>query len=173
MMYNDHSIINNRLINFDPIIKSVLNSTLNIVLPPNFIIAPTTKPTNTTIISPGDDTNKKNPRKRKTADGDNDNNHMVKNTTPIKEFLLKEEEDWSKNFAGKCTSDCPKWGNTDWMCTRWWVKVKCFHDCGSKASHVGACTIPPTKRSEFQVYLTKVHREMALRFHTEVDKLVV
>ena len=113
MTYSDRSMIDDRLVNFDPIIESMLNRTLNIVLPPNFIVAPMTKPTNTTGVLPGDDTNKNNQRKRKTADGDDDNNHMVKNTTPTKVFLLKEGEDWSKNFAGKCTSDCPNWGDTD------------------------------------------------------------
>ena len=91
----------------------MLNSTLNIVLPPNFMIAPMTKQTNTTVISPGDDKKKKNPRKRKTANGDDNNNCMIKNTALVKEFLLKEGEDWSKDFPGKRTGDCPKWGNTD------------------------------------------------------------
>ena len=113
MRYNNQSMINNRLVNFNPIIESMLNSTLNIVLPPNFIVASTTKQTNTTVVLPGDDTRKKNPRKSKTANGNNNNNHMVKNTAPVKEFLLKEGEDWSKDFAGKRTGDCPKWGNTD------------------------------------------------------------
>ena len=85
---------------------------------------------------------------------------MVKNTAPVKEFLLKEGEDWSKDFARKRTGDRPKWGNTDWMCARWWVKEKCFRNCGNKASHVGACAIPPAKRSEFQAYLTEICREM-------------
>jgi hypothetical protein len=160
MTYDDRSMINDRLVNFNPIIESVLNSTLNIVLPPNFIVAPMMKPTNTTVVFPGDDTNKRNPRKRKTANRNDDNNQMVKNTALVKEFLLKEGEDWSKNFAGKCTSDCPKWGDTDWMCACWWVKGKCFRNCGNKASHVGACAIPPAKCSKFQAYLTKVCREM-------------
>ena len=43
MMYDNQSMINNRLVNFNPIVKSMLNSKLNIVLPPNFILAPTTK----------------------------------------------------------------------------------------------------------------------------------
>jgi hypothetical protein len=83
MTYDDQSMIDDRLVNFDPIIESVLNSTLNIVLPPNFIVAPMTKMTNTTVVSPGDDTNKKNPRKRKTADGgsDNDTPPLSRNST--------------------------------------------------------------------------------------------
>ena len=103
-------MIKDWLVNFYPIIESVLNSRLNIVLLPNFIFigAPMTKPTNTFAVLPGDDTNKKNPRKRKTANGNDDNNRIVKNTAPVKEFFLKEGEDWSKNFARKCTSDHPK-----------------------------------------------------------------
>ncbi len=143
-------MINNRFVNFDPIIEFVLNSTLNIFLPPNFIVASMTKQMNTTVVSPGDDTKKKNPKKRKTADGDDNNNCMVKNTTPIKEFFPKEGEDWSKDFSGKRTGDCPKWGNTNWMSPCWWVKGKCFRDCENKASHVGACAIPPTKHHKPQ-----------------------
>ena len=50
MMYDNRSMIDNRLVNFDPIIKSVLNSMLNIVVPPNFFVATTTKQTNTTVV---------------------------------------------------------------------------------------------------------------------------
>ena len=158
MMHDDRSMIDDRLVKFDPVIESVLNSTLNIVLPPNFIVTPTTKPTNPTVVSPGDDTKKKNPKKRKTADEDND--RIATNTAPVREFLLKEGEDWSRDFAGKCTRDRPKWGDSDWMCARWWVKGKCFRDCMNKASHVGANDIPAAKRTEFKAYLAKVRGEM-------------
>ena len=147
-------MIDDRLVNFDPVIESVLNSTLNIVLPPNFIVTPTTKPTNPTVVSPGDDTKKKTPKKRKAADDDND--RIATNTAPVREFLLKEGEDWSRDYAGKCTRDRPKWGDSDWMCARWFVKGKCFRDCTNKASHVGANDIPSAKRSEFKAYLAKV-----------------
>jgi ribonucleotide reductase beta subunit family protein with ferritin-like domain len=150
MTYDDQSMIDDWLVNFNPIIESVLNSRLNILLPPNFIIAPTTKQTNTTVVLLGDVTKKRNTRRRKTANGNNDNNCMVKNTAPVKEFLLKEGEDWSKDFSRKCTGDHPKWGDTDWMCAHWWVKGKCFRDCENKASHVGACAIPPTKHHKPQ-----------------------
>ena len=158
MTYADRSMIDDRLVNFDPVIESVLNSTLNIVLPPNFIVTPTTKPTNPTVVPPGDDTKKKTPKKRKAADDDND--RIATNTAPVKEFLLKEGEDWSRDYAGKCTRDRPKWGDSDWMCARWYVKGKCFRDCTNKASHVGANDIPAAKRTEFKAYLVKVRGEM-------------
>ena len=151
-------MIDDRLVNFDPVVESVLNSTLTIVLPPNFIVTPS-KPTNPTVVPPGDDTKKKNPKKRKSGDG-NSNDRIVKNNDPIKDFLLREGEDWSRDYAGKSTGDRPKYGNTDWVCARWWVKGQCFRDCGNKASHVGASNFPSAKRSEFQAYLTKVRKEI-------------
>ena len=79
-----------RLIYFEPVVESVLNSTLNIVLPPNFIVTPMTKPTNHTIVLHGDDTktNKRN-KKWKTANGNDDNNCIATNNAPVKDFLLK------------------------------------------------------------------------------------
>jgi hypothetical protein len=161
MMHDDRSMIDDRLVNFDPVVESVLNSTLNIVLPPNFIVASsTTKPTNPTVVSPDEDTKKKNPKKRKSGNGDDGNDRIVKNNDPIKDFLLRDGEDWSRDYAGKCTGDRPKYGDTDWVCARWWVKGQCFRDCGNKASHVGASNFPPAKRCAFQAYLTKVRGEI-------------
>jgi len=83
-------MIDNCLVNFNPIVKYVLNSRLNFVLPPNFIVPPTTKPTNPTVVLSGDDMKMKRNREKKMADGEEDNDRMAKNTAPIKEFLLKE-----------------------------------------------------------------------------------
>ena len=90
----------------------------------------------------------------------NDNDRMAMNTAPVKDFLLKEGKDWSRDFAGKCTRDRPEWGNSNWMCARWFVKGKCFCDCANKESHVKASDIPTAKRTEFQAFLAKVRGEM-------------
>ncbi len=84
---------------------------------------------------------------------------VIKNTAPITEFLMKDDEVWKRNFAGKCTRDRPKWDNNTFMCARWYIRGECFYNCNIKASHVGACTVPSTKRDKFKTYLGKVCQE--------------
>ncbi len=84
---------------------------------------------------------------------------MVKNTAPINEFLMKENEVWKRDFAKKCTRDHPEWDNTTGICVRWFICFKCFCDCGNKASHLGACTVPTAKCDNFKNFLKKICRE--------------
>ena len=84
---------------------------------------------------------------------------IIKNATPITKCLIKESKDWRRDFAGKCSTDCPKWDDTFFMCSRWHIRGKCFVDCNNKVSHVGACAIPQAKHTEFKKYLDKVCRE--------------
>jgi len=36
--FDDRSMVNDRIVDFDPLIKMVLNSSMNVTLPPNFIV---------------------------------------------------------------------------------------------------------------------------------------
>jgi hypothetical protein len=83
----------------------------------------------------------------------------VKNSDPIKDFLIKEGEDWKKDYAGKFTKDIPTWNNDESMCVRWQVNGYCFKNCNNKGSHVGAKEVPVDKRDEFHNYLKKVRGE--------------
>jgi hypothetical protein len=75
-------MVNNHIVNFTPVIEMVLNSSLNIILPPNFIKSPPKNPTNAITILPGEDnpTIKKGGKKRKSDDVNEE--CMVKNTAP-------------------------------------------------------------------------------------------
>lgn len=80
----------------------------------------------------------------------------VKNSDPIKDFLMKAGEDWKRDYAGKFTKDIPSWNNEESMCVRWQVNGYCFKNCNHKVSHVGAKEVPLDKRDEFHNFLKKI-----------------
>ena len=155
--YDNRSMVNDRLVSFDEVFKMVMNYTLNIILPLNFIKTP---PKNLTVIPPGAKDNDRNGRRKgaKRKQGDGNDNHTTKNTKPIAEFLMKSVEIWKRDFAGKFSRDQPKWGD-EWMCARWHIHCECFVDCNNKSSHIRASTVPQAKRYKFKSYITKVRRE--------------
>jgi hypothetical protein len=138
----------------------VMNSTINVSLPPYFVKpTPKASPISSDVMSTDGDGKKKKGKKRKS--GDVDEECITKNITPISEFLLKDDKNWKEHFAGKCSKDRPKWDDTIFMCARWHIHGKCFVDCNNKASHVGASAIPQAKvkKDEFLAYISKVRRE--------------
>ena len=75
-----------------------MNSSLNVILPPNFIKPPPKNPSPKPIPTPGDDGKQKGRgKKRKSEDAAGD--RIIKNTTPISEFQLKESKDWRRNLG--------------------------------------------------------------------------
>jgi hypothetical protein len=157
--FEDPSMVNDRLIFFDEVFEMVMNSTMNVTLPPNFV-KPTPKisPTSNNVMPAGEDGKQKGGKKRKS--GEVDGERITKNVAPISEFLMKDGKNWKQqHFAGKCSKDCPKWDDTTFMCARWHIHGECFVDCNNKASHVEACAIPPAKCKEFKAYIAKVCRE--------------
>ncbi len=153
--FDDHSMVNDCLVSFDEVFEMVMNSTINMSLPPNFVKpAPKSPPTSTGASSAEGDGKKKGGNKRKS--GEVDRERITKNPSPIPEFLLKDGENWKKQFAGKCSNDRPKWDNSTFMCARWHIRGECFVDCNNKASHVGASAIPQAKKDDFLAYITKV-----------------
>ncbi len=138
---------------FDKWLETVLNSTPNVTLPPKFIKPSPKKPMPELTPKPGDNGKRKNNKRKTNKVGEE---HVIKNAAPITEFLMKDDDVWKCNLAGKCTRDRPKWDNNTFMCTRWYICGECFRDCKNKASHVGACAVPSTKRNEFKNYLGKV-----------------
>jgi hypothetical protein len=157
--FGDCLMVNDCLVCFDEVFEMVvMNSSVNVTLPPNFINPPPKNPsTATTVMPPGDDGKRKGGKKKKSDKVEGE--HITKNAAPISEFLLKEGEIWKRNFAGKCSKDHPKWDNTTFMCARWHIRGECFVDCNNKASHMGACAVPQAKRNEFKTYLGKDLRE--------------
>ncbi len=151
-------MVNNHLVCFDEVFKMVMNSSVNMSLPPNFINPlPKNPSTATTVMPPGDDGKQKGGKKRKSDKVEGE--HITKNAAPISKFLLKEGKIWKRDFAGKCSKDRPKWDDTTFMCARWHIRGECFVDCNNKASHVGVCAVPQEKRNKFKTYLRKVCQE--------------
>jgi hypothetical protein len=70
----------------------VLNSSLNMILPPNL------KPTPELTPTPGDNGKQKN-NKRKSDKAREE--RIIKNATPITDFLMKDDEVWKRNFSGQ------------------------------------------------------------------------
>jgi hypothetical protein len=151
-------MVNNCLVSFDKVFEMVMNSTMNVTIPSNFV-KPTPKisPTSNNITPAGEDGKQKGGKKRKSGKAGGE--RITKNVAPISEFLMKDGKNWKQHFARKCYKDCPKWDDTIFMCAHRHIRGECFVDCNNKGSHVGACAIPPAKRKEFKAYIAKVHRE--------------
>ncbi len=106
-------MVNDHLVSYDEIFEMVINSSLNVILPPNFIKPPPKIPSPKPNPTPGQD--KKGKEKKQKSDkaiGD----RIIKTAAPITKFLIKESKDWRQDFAGKCSTDCPKWDDTFFMC---------------------------------------------------------
>jgi hypothetical protein len=159
LKFDDRSMVNDRLVRFDEVFEMVMNSTTNVILPPNFVKPTSTaSPTSSNVMSPdGDGKRKRGKEKRKAADVERE--RITKNIEPIPEFSLKAGENWKEHFAGKCSNDCPKWDDKIFMCARWYIRGECFIDCTNKASHVCASAVPQAKKDAFRAYITKVRRE--------------
>ncbi len=148
LKFEDRSMVNNHLVCFDEVFEMVMNSTINVTLPPNFVKpAPKSPPTSTGAASAEGDGKKKGGKKRKLDEIDG--KRIVKNPAPISVFLMKDSKNWKEHFAGKCSKVCPKWDDTTFMCARWHIRGKCFVDCNNKASHVGASAVPQAKKDNF------------------------
>ena len=108
------------LVSFDEIFKMVMNSSLNVILPPNFIKPPSKNPSPKPSPTPGHDSMQKRKGKKSKLD-EPKGGCITKNTSPIPKFLMKEGKNWRHNFAGKCSMDCPKWDDTTFMCAHWCI----------------------------------------------------
>ena len=137
--------------------EMVMNCSINVVLPPNFIKSP---PKNPMVKPPraGGNNGKGSGKGKKRKQGDGNEDHIIKNTAPITKFLMKEGEIWKQDFAGKFSRDRPKWGE-ELMCARWQFRDECFVNSNNKLIHIGASAVPQPKRNKFKTYLTKVRRE--------------
>ena len=78
-----------------------MNSSLNVILPPNFIKPSPKNPSPKPNPTPGDNGKQKGRgKKRKSKDATGD--CITKNAVPISKFQLKESENWRRNFTRKC-----------------------------------------------------------------------
>ncbi len=147
--FEDRSMVNDRLVCFDEVFKMVMNSTINITLPPNFVKpAQKSPPTSTGAASAEGDGKKKGGTKRK-LDKINEKRYMT-NPAPISEFLMKDGENWKKHFAGKCSKVRPKWDDTTFMCACWHIRGKCFVTATTKQVTLERPPSPKQRRTIFR-----------------------
>ena len=76
-------MVKDRLVCFDEVFEMVMNHSLNMTLPPNFIKSPPKNPTTTTTVTPPGDNDKQWGGKKKRKRNDNDGDRIIKNTAPI------------------------------------------------------------------------------------------
>jgi hypothetical protein len=91
---DDHSMVNDRLVSFDKVFEMVMNHSLNVTLPPNFIKSPPKNPNTTTTAMPPRDNDKQQGGGKKRKWNNDNNDRITKNTAPIIKFLMKEDEIW-------------------------------------------------------------------------------
>jgi hypothetical protein len=82
-------MVNDRLICFDKVLEVVLNSSVNVILPPNFFKPSPKKPT--PELTPTHDGKRKNNKRKTNKFG---GERVIKNAAPIMEFLMKDNKVW-------------------------------------------------------------------------------
>ncbi len=110
--YSDWLMVNDHLVCFDEVLEMILKSSLNVILPPNFIKLSPKNPTPKLTPTPGDNGKWKNKKRKSDKVG---GERVIKNAAPITELFMMDDEVWKCNFAVKCTRDCPKWDNNTFM----------------------------------------------------------
>ena len=87
--FSNRSVVNDRLISFDKIFEMVMNSSLNVIFPPNFIKPPPKNPSPEPNLTPGNDGKQKGKgKKRKSNNATGE--CIIKKAAPISKFQLKE-----------------------------------------------------------------------------------
>jgi hypothetical protein len=113
---DNRSSISDRIINMDPVIKHILNSSLTIDLPPVFTGVDPTQTNVGGIIAQAaaagqQQEGDKRVKKRKECDGAEATKQYIKNKSIVNELKMKENEVWKRDLAGKNLKDRPKWNN--------------------------------------------------------------
>ncbi len=158
---DDCSSISDRIIDMDPVIEHILNSSLTIDLPPIFTGVDPTQTNVGGIIAQAaaagqQQEGDKRGKKRKERDGAEAAKQYIKNESRVDEFKMKENKVWKRDLAGKNLKDRPKWNDKSWMCIRWFTNSNCFKDCNNKDSHVCAQDVPANKKTAYIKFLDRV-----------------
>ncbi len=144
-------------------IEQILNSNLTINLPTVF----TTDATNVAQKKEGEyptpagagqqqQGREKRGKKRKGRSNNGAAGRHIKNKSMVKEFKMKEGENWHRDLTQKLPRDRPKWGKNSWMCTRWFTKADCFSNCNNKECHVGAADISADIKAKYIIFLNRI-----------------
>jgi hypothetical protein len=146
----DRSEVDDRILNFGPMIEDVLDNRFNVELPASFKLSTDDE---VVPVVPGQP-----PLKRKKDDakkGEKGEDLRIVNPNQCKDFVMKEGESWTETFCGKCAKDRPSWSSTARMCVRWHTKGDCFADCRNAESHVACSEIPQARKEEYKGFMKK------------------
>ena len=149
--------VNDKFLDFNDIIESILFGTFQMILPPTFkkVIADESG-----TKRESDDTAKAGGKKQKTGE-DKKKSVLVKNDSQHEAFKLKEGEIWKKKFKSAFVDNRPTWDGekTKKMCTRFHILGNCFDNCDRKESHVPKDQIPAAKVAEMCAFIAKCRGE--------------
>jgi hypothetical protein len=83
-------MVNNHLVSFNKVFEMVMNRTMNVSLPPNFVKpTPKNSPTSNNVMPVRKDGKHKGGKKRKSGEADGE--CITKNVFPIPEFLIARQ----------------------------------------------------------------------------------
>jgi hypothetical protein len=143
--------VNNRILQFEDPIDTVLNGTLfHMNLPPSFAkvsgqVATSSAPTENKQADGKNKDGSEDGKGQKIQKCDDGNGNLIKNTTQPIEFKLTAGELWKDNFETFLTHDRPAWTDKIWVCTRWHLKGDCYDNFARAVSHVINNNIPNKK----------------------------
>ena len=143
MRREDRESVDDRMINFEPILSSVLTDSFYQELPLAIIEASKDKDE-----SPEEDIFKPRKKTRKIS-GEKE---KVINEKPSKEWKLNENENYTDIFAGKNIDKRPILKGKR-MCIRFHVKGYCFKDCANTCTHIPSRDINKNTASEFSEFV--------------------
>ncbi len=163
--HNSRTQVNNRILQFEDPINTVLNGTIHKNLPPSFAkvsgqAATSSASTENKQANGKNKGGSKDGKGQKKQKSDDRNGNLVKNTTQPVEFKLTAGKLWKDNFATILPHDRPAWTDKIWMCARWDLKGDCYDNCVRAVSHVTHENIPDKKQEEFLTFLSKCREEI-------------
>jgi hypothetical protein len=119
--------VNDNVLEFEDLLKQVLNGAFQINLPASFKKVANSSKTAAAKETKtagnkgeGNGGNKKKPKRK------NGNNNLVKNLAQNKDFALVTGKSWKDTFSKQFPQDRPSWEGKVKMCTRWHIKGDCY-----------------------------------------------
>ena len=148
--------VNDRLVNFENLVDSVLDGYFNADLPAVFKVPPRTE----AIASPPT----KRPRLNSHgATGGNapptEEERTVINKNQHPDFKMRSKESWRKTFCGVCVDERPMWSENYKMCPRFHIKGDFFKDCRWVDSHKNKDKISTSQKEGMLAFLKSVRDE--------------
>ena len=147
----DRDSIDDSIIDFSDLMKSILLNSFSQDLPPTFHTFE-----NDTEEEVKEPRSKK--QRRKSIENGDQSNRRVENHNTLTEWALRDDESYSAVFAGKHLHERPKLNGRP-MCQRWHTHKYCFKDCQNKVTHVKGSDVPEAEKRAYTAYCKKCRSE--------------